>query len=126
MIIAFPTNAPNQLESIVYNHFGSAENFILVDTVNNTVKTINNEDKDHEHGHCQPLNALGGQKVDAVVVGGIGKGALLKIVNQGIKVYRAVEGSVQNNLDLLQSNHLPEFDIAHTCGGHVQIGGCAH
>lgn len=124
MIIAFPTNTPNQLESLVFNHFGSAENFVLVDLGNNTLKTINNADKDHEHGHCQPLKALGGQTVDAVAVGGIGKGALNGLLKQGIKVYQAVEGTIKDNLELLQTNKLPEFEMQHTCGGHVQIGGC--
>lgn len=126
MIIAFPTNAPNHLESPIFNHFGSAASFIIIDMSNNSIKTINNEDQHHEHGHCQPLKALGGHHVDAVVTSGIGKGALHKLVNQGITVYRAVEGTVKDNLELIQTNKLPEFDVQHTCGGHgdVQIGGC--
>lgn len=126
MIIAFPTNSFNQLESPVFNHFGSAEYFVLVDSEKNTIKLIANEDKDHDHGQCQPLKALGGQHVDVIVVGGIGAGALRKLVDQGIKIYRAVEGTVKDNLELLQIDKLPEFDMKNTCSGHVQIGGCIH
>lgn len=126
MIIAFPTNSSNQLESPVFNHFGSAEYFVLVDSEKKSLKLITNEDKDHEHGQCQPLKALGGASVDAIVVGGIGAGALKKLMHQGIKVYRAVEGTVKDNLDLLQSEKLPEFEMKNTCSGHVQIGGHLH
>jgi predicted Fe-Mo cluster-binding NifX family protein len=126
MIIAFPTNAANALASPVYGHFGSAAAFIFYDTENGSLSTIVNSDKDHLHGQCQPLNALGGHKADAIVVGGIGAGALCKLIAQGIKVYRAVAGTVQENLQLIQAGSLPEFTPDQTCSGHSQIGGCAH
>ena len=126
MIIAFPTNAANAMASPVYGHFGSASAFIFYDTEKESLHTVENSDKDHLHGQCQPLNALGGQKADAIVVGGIGAGALRQLLAQGIKVYRAVEGTVEENLSLIRAGHLPEFTLDQTCGGHTQIGGCAH
>jgi predicted Fe-Mo cluster-binding NifX family protein len=74
---------------------------------------------------CQPLKALGGFKVDAVVVAGIGMGALMKLQAQGIKVYRGAEGTIQQNIDLIQDGKLPQFSEEHTCAGHSG-GGCAH
>ena len=41
---------------------------------------------------CNPIKALSGEVVDAVVVGGIGKGAIIKLNSMGIKVYKAIEG----------------------------------
>jgi predicted Fe-Mo cluster-binding NifX family protein len=60
------------------------------------------------------------------VVGGIGTGALMKLQGQGIRVFRAVEGSVSDNLELLKSGKLPEFSADMTCAGHHGGSGCQH
>jgi predicted Fe-Mo cluster-binding NifX family protein len=90
-----------------------------------SVEEINNNDLHHAHGMCQPVKALGGLKVDAVVVGGIGMGALMKLQAQGIQVYRGAEGTVQQHIDLIRDGKLPQFSKEHTCAGHSG-GGCSH
>jgi hypothetical protein len=65
MKIAFPTQFDHGLESPVFGHFGSAGYFLVVDDASGAVETIVNADRDHLHGQCQPLAALGGNKVDA-------------------------------------------------------------
>jgi predicted Fe-Mo cluster-binding NifX family protein len=126
MKVAFPSQEDRGLDSIVHGHFGSANYFVIVETDDGSFDTIQNPERDHLHGQCQPLNALGGSRVDAVVAGGIGGGALRKLLTAGLKVYRAVDGSVKDNLELIQSVKLPEFAMNHTCGGHGGHGGCAH
>jgi predicted Fe-Mo cluster-binding NifX family protein len=126
MKIAFPVQGDKGMESIVYGHFGSARHFLLVDRNKGPFEIIGNNDREHLHGHCQPLNALGGRKVDAVVVGGIGAGALSRLNSAGITVYRAVEGSVAENLKLIDAGLLPVFALDQTCAGHGAGGGCAH
>ena len=125
MKVCFPAEALQGLDSRVYGHFGSAPGFVIVDTGKMSVEEINNNDLHHMHGMCQPLKALGGFKVDAVVVAGIGMGALMKLQAQGIKVYRGAEGTVQQNIDLIRDGNLPQFSEEHTCAGHSG-GGCAH
>lgn len=124
MKICFPTESLEGLNSEVYGHFGSAPAFIIVDTADMSAEEISNNDQHHAHGMCQPIKALGGRQVDAVAVGGIGAGALMKLQAQGVSVYRAVQGTVQKNIDLLTSQRLPQFQLNQTCGGHG--GGCAH
>ncbi len=126
MKIAFPTKTSAGLESVVFEHFGSAPSFILVDTETNEVTDIKNLDQHHEGGQCQPLKALGNVAVDAVVAGGIGAGALKKLNTGGVTVYRAVAGTVGVNLDLIKSGKLPQFTMAQTCAGHQHDGGCVH
>ena len=127
MKIAFPTQEKNDRQSEVHNHFGSAPHFVVVDTETDDSHHIDNQNLDHTHGNCQPLVALGGNRVDAVVVGGIGGGALRKLLSNGIKTYRAVEGTVQENLELIKDGKLPEFSPDHTCQGHHHgIGECVH
>lgn len=127
MKIAFPIQENNSIESPVYSHFGSARFFVIVDAETGEQETIDNQDLDHDHGKCQPLAALGGKKVDAVVVGGIGGGALKKLYDDGVKTYRAVEGTVSENLALIKDEKLPLFTMDQTCQGHQHgIGGCVH
>jgi predicted Fe-Mo cluster-binding NifX family protein len=125
MKICFPAETLRGIDSTVYAHFGSAPGFVIVDTEDMQVKEISNGDLHHVHGMCQPLKALGGQEVDAVVVGGIGMGALMRLQSQGIAVYRAEQGTVRHNVDLIRAGTLPRFNPEHTCAGHSGEG-CAH
>jgi predicted Fe-Mo cluster-binding NifX family protein len=125
MRICFPTENLQGLDSTVYGHFGSAPGFIIVDTGSEGIEEIKNNDLHHSHGMCQPMKALGGRMVDAIAVGGIGMGALMKLQGQGIRVYRAVQGTVGQNVSLIRNQRLPEFDSRLTCAGHAG-GECAH
>ncbi len=124
MKICFPVESDKGLESEVYGHFGSASVFVVFDTEAKSIDTINNQDLGHAHGMCSPLKALDGKKVDAIVVGGIGAGAINKLKNMSIKVYRAAQGTVQVNIELFENNTLSEISIDQACGGHA--GGCGH
>ncbi len=126
MKIAFPTQESLGIESPVYNHFGSARYFVIVNSETGEQETVDNQDLNHEHGKCQPMLALGRKTVDAVVVGGIGRGALQKLHDKGVKTYRAVEGTVAENLKLITAGKLPEFNMDQTCSGHGKIGECIH
>jgi predicted Fe-Mo cluster-binding NifX family protein len=126
MKIAFPIQTDEGLESQVYNHFGSANTFFIVDSDTGAGEAYQNADAGHLHGQCQPLVALNGAVVDAIVVGGIGKGALKKLLGAGIKSYKGVAGTVSENLDLFKSGKLQEFPANHDCGGHGKGGDCAH
>jgi predicted Fe-Mo cluster-binding NifX family protein len=124
MKVCFPVKEVLDLESEVYVHFGSAPAFVFVDTETRDVSSVGNSDMHHQHGMCNPIGALNGKQVDAVVVGGIGGGALMKLQRSGIKVYRAAAYSVKENLELFHSGELPEFLPGHTCGSHGTS--CAH
>ena len=124
MKICFPVELDKGLESQIFGHFGSAPFFVMFDTGDKTTSTINNQDLGHIHGQCNPMKALNGKMVDAIVVGGIGAGAITGLNKMGIKVYKASKGDIQENIRLFEEGTLMEMTLAHTCGGH--IGGCAH
>ena len=124
MKVCFPVQKDEGIESQVYNHFGSALVFIVVDTEGKGVNRVDNRDLHHVHGACNPIMALGGQKVDALVVGGIGGGALMKLNAMGVKVYEAGTPTVKENLELLRENKLEELSMDHSCRAHE--GGCGH
>ncbi len=124
MKLCFPVESDLGIESEVFGHFGSTPNFIVFDTESKSIETINNQDLGHAHGQCNPLAALNGKMVDALVVGGIGAGAVNKLNGMGIKVYRAIKGTVRDNMGAFESNTMSELTIDHACGGHA--GGCGH
>ena len=124
MKVCFPVQKDEGMESQVYNHFGSAPVFIVVDTEEKGINRVDNRDLHHVHGACNPMMALGGQKVDALVVGGIGGGALMKLNAMGVKVYEAGTPKVKDNLELLRENNLQELSMDHSC--QIHEGGCGH
>ena len=118
MKVCFPIQENEGMNSVPHMHFGNAKMFLVVDTDTLTTKVINNGDLGHEHGKCQPIQALCGEVVDAVVVGGIGQGAINKLNSMGIKVFRAENGSVNDNIELYNKNSLKEYDKLHICNHH--------
>jgi predicted Fe-Mo cluster-binding NifX family protein len=126
MKICFPVEKDNGIESAVFGHFGSAPFFIVVDTDTNGLSTINNRDQHHTHGACNPMKALDNQKVDAIVVGGIGAGALTRLNQMGITVHRSQGATIRENLAMFQAKSLPVLTVQGCCGGHSKDGGCAH
>ena len=123
MKVCFPVHKDEGVNSTVYDHFGSAPEFIVVNTELHSTITVDNKDLDHVHGACNPVMAVGGHSIDAVVVGGIGAGALSRLNADGIKVYKSISETVKENLELLKDDRLPELTLKHTCGGHQ---GCCH
>ncbi len=126
MKICFPVRYDEGIASAVYGHFGSAPLFVVVDTDTREVRAINNRDQHHVHGACNPIRALDNQKIDAVVVGGIGVGALTRLNQLGIKVYRAQLPTIGENVNLFLSKKLSEYALQGCCGGHSHSGTCAH
>lgn len=124
MKVCFPVQRNEGMKSNVFGHFGTAPAFIVVDTETNDVRTITNADQHHAHGACNPIGALNGHTVDAIVVEGIGAGALSKLNQSGIRVYQSQASTVQGNIDVLTAGSLPEFMPQQTCGGHE--GECSH
>lgn len=126
MKICFPVLENEGLASSIYGHFGSAPTFLVVNTANKEITALDNGDRIHQHGACNPVAALGGEQVDAIAVGGIGGGALAKLNGVGIRVFQARQGTVAENVELFLENGLSEFKPGHTCGGHGHGHSCSH
>jgi predicted Fe-Mo cluster-binding NifX family protein len=126
MKICFPVEKDKGLSSPVYSHFGSAPIFMVVDIDTNSVITIDNRDQHHTHGACSPMKALADQKIDAIVVGGIGAGALAKLHRMGIPVHRSQAATIRDNLALFKSGALAELTLEQCCNGHGRDTECSH
>ena len=126
MKVCFPVLKAEGLESEVYGHFGSAPSFFVIDTEDSNAATIINKDQNHVHGMCNPVKALNNQQVDAIVVDGIGGGALSRLQQMGIRVLQAQASTVRENLEKIKKNELLEISANHVCAGHGHSGGCGH
>ena len=104
----------------MYDHFGSAPCFTIVDTAQDQVEVIS---IDHDHGNagaCTSAKEIAARGVDAVVCGGMGRRALEAL--SGIKVYLKGGGTVQEALEDVGANRLPLLSAEEACAGGR--GGC--
>jgi predicted Fe-Mo cluster-binding NifX family protein len=126
MKICLPIKTDEGLESKVFGHFGSAPLFFVADTDSGEYKVEANNNQHHEHGNCQPLAAIAGFDADAIVVGGIGAGALNKLSAGGLQIFRATFDTVAENIAAYKSGKLPVFAPSMVCAGHSHDGDCSH
>ncbi len=120
--IAVPSNGNGGLNSTRSGHFGHCDVFTLVDVENGSIK---NEsvlpNQEHSEGGCMvPVNFLAGHKVDALIVGGIGRRPLEGFAQVGIDVYfDSVNPHVKTVVENLIANKLEKISLDQACGGGV-------
>lgn len=111
MNVCFPVMADAGMESTIYGHFASAPFFVIIDTDNRRCSAIANCDRENPYAGCSPFSALRGQKLDGIVVGGIGDDSVRVMNLCGFKVYQASSESVAENVALFESSRLPEVAV---------------
>ena len=124
MKVVFPIEEFCGADSGLYGHFGSAPLFAVLDTENGELSQINNGNREHEHGACHPMEALGNDTIDAIVVGGIGPSALMGLRRAGIRVFKSDAATIREAIEELKNGSLLEVAPGGTCGGHQDGGGC--
>jgi len=87
--VAVPSEAPGGLDAARSGHFGRAPYFTIVDVVDDEIVRVDVVDnRAHGAGGCYSTVAtLGENRVDAVIVAGIGHKPLLACVQAGIRVF---------------------------------------
>jgi len=120
MRLCVPIEADAGLQSPVCAHFGSAPAFMLVDTGSGECRAIPNGNQHRGHGMCMPLRSLEGEPIDAMVVGGIGMGALNKLGAAGIRVYRSEHATVGEVVAALKAGSLELMQPGMACAHHGQ------
>jgi len=122
MKICIPVNEDRGIQSPVCEHFGSAPVFLVVDTDSGDCQAIANTNMHHGHGMCQPLRVLANVKLDGVVVGGIGMGALSKLKAAKIEVYKSEYPTVDETVSAYKAGTLSKVTPATACGQHGHGG----
>jgi len=118
MNICIPVEEDRGLDSPVCAHFGSAPIFMLFDTETGTCRTVRNGNQHHGHGMCMPLASLEGERVDAMVVGGIGMGAMNKLQARGIGVFLSDLPTVRAAVEAHAQGRLREVTPETACAHH--------
>ena len=126
MKICFPIEIDKGLDSTISDHFGSAPLFLLADTESGETSVISNSDQHHDHGACNPLQALHDSQIEGIAVRNIGAGAVNHLTRSGLRVYKATGDTVRENVEKLTTNSLPEYSPSEGCSGHGNSGGCCH
>ena len=118
--IAVPSMANGGLDGQRAGHFGHCDVFTLVDVKNgeiDQVVTINN--REHMQGGCMvPVNLLAENKVNALIVGGIGMRPLMGFRQAGIDVYHdATRPEIRPVVEDLIAGKLAIIGDDQVCGG---------
>ena len=104
MKIAIPTNDKKGLEDTVAEHFGRAKNFLIYDT---ETKTSNVYPNPEAAGESQlPPDFLHSQRVDVIIVFSLGLKAYNKFRDYRIKMHKAIQGSVSENIKKFEEDSL--------------------
>lgn len=122
MNICIPVEKDEGLDSIVCAHFGSAPVFLIADTASRACRAVANANQHHGHGMCAPLASLQGERIDAIVVGGIGAGAMGKLAAAGITVHLAEHAAVRETVDAFVAGTLPVMGADRACAHHGHGG----
>ncbi|MHA1271009.1 MAG: NifB/NifX family molybdenum-iron cluster-binding protein [Candidatus Helarchaeota archaeon] len=133
MRIAIPTEHSGGLNAEVSQHFGHVSQFTIVDIDYDKFKDDNKriielseadvnsvfvvENPLEQHTCFAPVKVLIDNKVDVLVINGIGGRPLMFCLENGIKVYQGGVGKVLDVVrDFLAGFLKPTFQS--TCGGH--------
>ncbi len=119
MKICIPTEEKNGMESLAYGHFGSAPYFLIYDTITKDFEILNNNESEHEHGQCNPVQPLKEIGVSAVVVAGMGARALMNLQSMGIKVFRTSDTkTIKDIISNLDSSQMEQLTVENSCSHH--------
>ena len=104
--VAFPTEG-NNLDAVVSDHFGRARNFLVYDLEKRNFEVYPNPEARGKR--ILPPRFLKQLDVDGVVSFGLGLPAFSLFENLGIKMFKAVKGSVEDNLEKLKEDSLQDL-----------------
>lgn len=121
--IAVPSNNPGGIDGERSDHFGHCDLFTLVDINEGVIVRVETLDNvDHGAGGCMmPIKLLKDQKVDAIVVGGIGARPLQGFSKVGIDVFFASQQHyriVKDAVDGMLNGRLTLMEPSQACQGH--------
>jgi predicted Fe-Mo cluster-binding NifX family protein len=116
-IIAIPTQGNRGLEDQVYDHFGKAPTFTLLNMETGGLTIIDNT-SDHMGGTVSPPELIRSIGADTLVVGHLGAKASNRCAELGIKVLCGAQGSVRDVMEQLRQGLLSPPGPGTTCHHH--------
>ena len=115
----------------VFQHFGHTPEFLVCEVADGTIASSETVSSGGI-GHGALAGLLGENKVDLLICGGIGGGAMAALAEAGVEVVGGVSGSAKAAVEAYLAGTLsPHADFkcnhhhhkdGHTCGGHHNDG----
>lgn len=118
--IAVPSNGEGGMNGTRAGHFGHCDVFTLIDVEDGRINDVSIlKNKEHVQGGCMvPVNLLSENRVNALVVGGIGMRPLMGFRQAGIIVYHDDQRSdIKPVVEDLIAGRLTEIRNDQVCGG---------
>lgn len=118
--IAVPSEGNGGLDGMRAGHFGHCDVFTLVDVEDGEIKEVSIlANKEHVQGGCMvPVNLLAENKVQRLIVGGIGMRPLQGFNQVGIDVYYDGERrDIRPVVEDMIAEKLPLIGENQVCGG---------
>ncbi len=107
----------------IFQHFGRTENFKIYEVEEN--KVVSSEViSSNGSGHGALAGVLAEQKVDVLICGGIGGGALNALAQAGIEVCAGASGDTDKAVEDYLNGNL--VDAGMTCNHHGEEHTCGH
>ncbi len=115
MRICLPTVSEDGVGARLSPHFGRAPFFTIVDGDTGTVQVLANDRRRQQHGHCDPLGALGEVAADAVLCRGVGAHALMLLEQRGLAAYLTEAWTVAEALEAFRAGALRRMGPDQAC-----------
>ena len=121
--LAIPSEGAGGLEGKRAGHFGHCDVFTLVDYENGEIKEVSTlENPPHAQGGCMvPVQLLSSNKVNQLIVGGIGMRPLMGFQQVGIEVFHDAERpEIKPVVEDMLAGKIPMIRSDQVCGGGGQ------
>jgi predicted Fe-Mo cluster-binding NifX family protein len=118
MKICMPVAEQNGMNSIVFGHFGSAPFFAIYDTESKSLAFVDNNESEHEHGQCMPVDAIRKTGAEAVLCRGMGMRAASLLIQAGIKACIVDGETVSEAIAQYNANKVSIINETNACNHH--------
>lgn len=118
--VAVPSEGQGGLDGLRAGHFGHCDVFTLIDVEDGEIKEVSVlANKEHVQGGCMvPVQLLAENKVQRLIVGGIGMRPLMGFKQVGIDVYYDGERQeIRPVVEDMLADKLPRIADDQVCGG---------
>ncbi|MDW5562116.1 MAG: NifB/NifX family molybdenum-iron cluster-binding protein [Methanomassiliicoccus sp.] len=116
-IIAIPTQGSKGMDDRVYEHFGKAPTFTLLNLETGGLTIIDNT-SDHMGGAVSPPELIRSTGADTVAVGHLGAKAADRCAELGITVLCGARGRVRDVMEQVREGRLSSSDPGLICQRH--------
>ena len=118
MKICMPVLDSNGMESVVFWHFGSAPFFAVYDTEKKSVSFVINNESEHEHGQCMPVDAIRTTGAEVVLCRGMGLRAANLLREAGITPYMVDAKILSEAIKQYEAKNVSVLDASKACQQH--------